>query len=805
MLTPMNMKLNIIKIALLIILSCWTLTAVAQKVTLKGTVLNRNAEKLEFVYVSLLKNDSVQSAIAMTDRLGNFTINIDKGGYLLLLEQFGQKLYQNKIELERDTDLNSIIVDESVHLEGVTITSSRKTVERKIDRIVFNVDKTLSATGGNAWDVLKITPGLRVESQTISMIGKNTVSVMIDGRLMQLAGDGLSSFLATISSEDIKTIEVITNPPARYSAEGNSGLINIVLKGSKKDYIGGSIRSSYQRSAKNKGYFGADFSYQRNKTSAFANFTLGKGSSERTESMKVFYPNQLWEQSSDQEVFTSSLSGRAGVDYDLTNKTSIGIQYLVNANKPDLNETILTHIYKIKSLYLDSTITTKGDADSKYHSHSVNLHFKTKLDTLGHNLTIDFDYLNYENNMTRLNTSFLDIADASQSAAISNIQNSMSDQNIKAYTSKLDLDLPISLFEMSIGGKLSVLRNHSGNDIREMDGKEVLQSETTDRFRYTENTQSAYVNFNKKVKKFEFQGGLRLEATQTKGRSVVLNQVNKNEYIKLFPTLFVTYEPNDVNNLSLSYGRRISRPYYQRLNPFKWYSNPYSYSEGNPFLLPSYTDNVELTHTYNNSLTSAIYFSKTTDGTDQVTLVDTKTNMQATVWKNYIDDYSIGLTESYNFNLIKWLDSYAQVNLNYLKVKSTIPSTVSSKEGANFFFSINNHIFFNAAKTIIGEVNYWYNASGTDGVYDISSSSCLDLGLKFSFMNKKLDLVCNASDIFKTNIATIKGLSNNIEVQYRNYYFPRNIRFSVVYRFGNKSLKSKQQKLSNEEERQRLN
>lgn len=99
----------------------------------------------------------------------------------------------------------------------------------------------------------------------------------------------------------------------------------------------------------------------------------------------------------------------------------------------------------------------------------------------------------------------------------------------------------------------------------------------------------------------------------------------------------MTYEPNDMNNLSLSYGRRISRPYYQRLNPFKWYSNPYSYSEGNPFLLPSYTDNVELTHTYNNSLTSAIYFSKTTDGTDQVTLVDTKTNMQATVWKNYID------------------------------------------------------------------------------------------------------------------------------------------------------------------------
>lgn len=146
----------------------------------------------------------------------------------------------------------------------------------------------------------------------------------------------------------------------------------------------------------------------------------------------------------------------------------------------------------------------------------------------------------------------------------------------------------------------------------------------------------------------------------------------------------MTYEPNDMNNLSLSYGRRISRPYYQRLNPFKWYSNPYSYSEGNPFLLPSYTDNVELTHTYNNSLTSAIYFSKTTDGTDQVTLVDTKTNMVFTVWKNYIDDYSIGLTESYNFNLIKWLDSYAQVNLNYLKLNLQFQALLVQKKEPTF-------------------------------------------------------------------------------------------------------------------------
>jgi hypothetical protein len=524
----------------------------AQNVSLTGSVVNGNKEPLEFVYVSLFKNDSIRSAITMTDSLGQFLINIERGDYILHLEQFGQKLFNNKIEIKQDLNIGTIIVDESIHLEGVSVIYSKKLVERKIDRVVFNVDNTISAIGGDAVDMLKITPGLRVQNGTISMIGKSTVSIMINGRLLQLSGNELNNFLATVNSENIKLIEVINNPPAQYSAEGNSGLINIVLKDTKKNYMGGSIRSSYQISLKNKGYFGGDFTYQKNKISTFLNLSLGKGSSERTENMKIFYPNQLWEAISEQEVYTSLISGRVGLDYNLSNKSSLGVQIIANSNKPDLSETIHDNIYKLNNLSLDSTIITKGDMESKYHSQSTNIHFKTMIDTVGHNFTIDIDYLNYVNDTKRQNVSFKD------GIRNDDILNSISGQKIKAFTSKFDLDLPIHWLNISVGGKLSILINHSMNDISNMningDAKEI----SNDIFDYNENTQSAYINLYKKLGKFELQGGLRWESTQTKGTSVLLNQTNNNNYMKIFPTLFVMYDHNEKNNYSLTYGVELA-------------------------------------------------------------------------------------------------------------------------------------------------------------------------------------------------------------------------------------------------------
>jgi hypothetical protein len=310
----------------------------AQQVTLQGIVVDQMEEPIEFVYVSLLKDNMLSADIVMTDSIGRFSISTERGNYILKLEQFGQELLEKEIILNQNTGLQFFKVDQFIALEGIIVTHKKKLVERKVDRVVFNVEKTISTIGGDAMDVLKVTP------------------------------------------------------TSKYRAEGNSGLVNIVLKESKNDYWGVGIRSTYQRTLKDKGYFGGDFTYQKNKLSLFTSLTIGKGSSDRTENMKVFYPSQLWELRSDQEVYTKLISTKISGDYDVSKNTTIGIQYLGNVNRPDFEETIWTNIYSTLD-QSDSIIVTNGYTDAKQFYHSVNGHLKTKLDSLGKTLSINRHYI----------------------------------------------------------------------------------------------------------------------------------------------------------------------------------------------------------------------------------------------------------------------------------------------------------------------------------------------------------------------------------------------------------------------------
>lgn len=774
-----------------------------QQVALNGQVVNKNNEPLEFVHVSLLTKDSINISFTMTDSLGAFSLTTEKGHYTLRLEQFGHKLLQESIILDKSIELRRFKINEAIQLPEITITHEKKLIERKVDRLVFNVEKSISSIGGDAIDILRITPGLRIQDGTLSMIGKKSVLVMLDEKQLELSGEDLTNLLKSIGSDNIKSIEVITNPSAKYSAEGNSGIVNIISHKSTKDYLSGSIRGTYQRSLKNKGYLGANITYQKNRWSLFANSTIGKGASERTENMKVFYPNQLWDTHSDQLAYTKLVSTRIGLDYDISERTKVGVQYLGNMSRPDIDEIITTNIYGANRNKLDSLILTNGYTDAKNYYHSFNGHFKTKLDSTGKNLMFDTDYLIYSNKVNRLNNSQKIEPPNSNTLKFDDTMKTYSNHNIRTFSSKIDVELPTSLLNVAFGGKFSFLNSESTNQISYFE-QGLADDAQSDYFKYRENTEAAYINLDKKIKKWNFQLGLRIEATQTKGTSVAISQTNKNDYIKLFPTVYVLYNLNNDNTFSINYGRRINRPNYQRLNPFRWYSNPYAYSEGNPFLSPSFTDNIELSHTFKSNLNSVLYFSRTTDGTNQITLVEDGTNEQATVWKNNIKDFSIGVIESYQLNVLEWLESYIEANLYYIKVKSTIPNTVKCRDGINYFFSINNTFYFNDSKTFAGEINYWYDGPGTSGVNKHSSSSSLDASLKMSTKNRKLDFILAANNIFKTNISTVKELSNNINIQYRNYYYPRQVRISVVYRFGNSSIKSKQKKFSNEEERQRL-
>jgi len=262
---------------------------------------------------------------------------------------------------------------------------------------------------------------------------------------------------------------------------------------------------------------------------------------------------------------------------------------------------------------------------------------------------------------------------------------------------------------------------------------------------------------------------------------------------------------DDKNIFSLSYGKRINRPSYSWLNPFRWYTDPYAYSEGNPFLQPSYNNNIELSYTYNNFLTTGLSFSKETNKFDQIVFVQNNSNIQINEPLNFITGYSYIWSNSVSFEKLKWLENNSQFSLYYMQSNSSIPQTQQSVEGWGAYMSIDNQFIFNQKRTIICAVNFWYQFPAVDGVDKSSAYYNIDAGLKFLLKKGKIQIAVNTVDIFKTNKPVYYSLVNNIKQQYNNYYDTRQFKLSVRYSFGNAKIKKEDHQLGNQEERDRVN
>ena len=239
---------------------------VFSQIKISGQIKNEKNNPVEFIEIQLQNKDSIIFKSELTNAEGKFILETEKGEYSLLVRQLGGIYHKQKINVNQDTYIGIInITEKEQQLQEVVITSKKKLIEKKVDRLVFNVENSISASGGDAIDALKLTPRVKVQNEQISMIGKSGMLIMIDDRIIQLSGDDLINYLKTLKSDDIKSIEVITNPPAKYNAEGNSGILNIKLKKAKNDAWSASVRTLYQQASYPTGAFGTGYNLQKNK------------------------------------------------------------------------------------------------------------------------------------------------------------------------------------------------------------------------------------------------------------------------------------------------------------------------------------------------------------------------------------------------------------------------------------------------------------------------------------------------------------------------------------------------------------
>ncbi|PGH38722.1 MAG: hypothetical protein CRN43_13385, partial [Candidatus Nephrothrix sp. EaCA] len=354
---------------------------------------------------------------------------------------------------------------------------------------------------------------------------------------------------------------------------------------------------------------------------------------------------------------------------------------------------------------------------------------------------------------------------------------STSEQALSLYTLKADAELPFKKFTLSAGGKIYFLSNRNDVALYKIQNEEhKLDKDNSNQFIYKENVQALYIDAEKKVKAWGFKIGFRGENTEAGGVSAAGHQANSFKYFRLFPTAFISYKANGKNDFSISYGRRINRPGYWLLNPFRWYLNPYSYSEGDPFLQPSFSHNAEISHAYKGLLITAFSFGYKNNGFDQVTFVKKDSPAQVIRPLNFLTEYSCQLMSTLTCNPVKWLESTIQAQTYYILSNSDVPQTRPVLKGWAGYLSFDNQITFNRAKTVMGSLNFWHQSPAVSGNDNVLSLSNADLGVKSLWFKKSLQLSLIWTDVFRTNISRFYNYFNGIRQEWHNYYDDRRVK-----------------------------
>lgn len=769
---------------------------------LKGKIASETTP-LQWADVSILNQEGKIIDGTTTNQDGSFEINLKSGSYKIGISLLGFADYEKEISVEKDTDLGIIILKENeTKLSEVVIQSKKKTIEQKTDRLVYNLENNVTAVGSDALSLINTAPGVVVKNDLITILGKGTSRVMIDGRLIELTGEELNNFLKSISASDIKNIEIISNPPAKYEADGFGGLINIIMKKGVRDSWKNTTTASYDQNKYGIYTLRNNFFYNKNKFKFSASVNGKTGYKNADENLEMYFPDGLSKMSSATKVKNENFSGKLALDYDFSDRTTIGFQFMNDRNNPDFGSDIRIEKYnlqnELQNVTLNISATDKGSKNQTY-----NVHLITKLDSLNRKLSFDIDYFNYSskfdrdfiaNNYTQ-NMQFVDVNQAGRN---------ISNQDIDNWSFKADMEHPFQIFNLSYGAKVSF--TNSISDVLFYDnisGTPKLDPGQSNQFKYRENNQAIYINGDKKLSdKWNLQMGLRLENTQTTGFSETLNQENVNDYLKLFPTFYASYKRNENNTFSLNYGKRINRPRFDLLNPFKVYINSNSYSEGNPFLRPSFSDNFELSHSYKEVLRTSLFMNVITNGYGVIFTSVPETNTQIVTRENYFKGLNYGLGESYSASFTDWWESENTIYFLGSKTEFTKDFNANPSNSLQIDFTTNNT--FVLGKTTKIQIDFNYSTPFKNGLYEVGYVSSFDIGFKQDLFNKTLQVAFLANDIFNTSyLKDFTSVVNGVKQVYSQNESNRFVRLSVVYNFGNKKINVKERNFGNQEERKR--
>jgi outer membrane receptor protein involved in Fe transport len=777
-----------------------TLTA---QVVIKGKVINNDQQGIGSATVHVLSyHDSTLIKAQVTDSTGAFELsNIVNGKYLLLFSCAGyQKLYKEVFTGKASQNVLNLgfipMATDQKLLKEVVVTSESNPVSRQGDKLIVSVaGNKLFKTATNAFDIFKKIPGLEVNSDgTLLIAGRITPTVFIDGKPVAMSAEELQNYLNSLSPEMIASVEVIANPSSKYDAE-YKGIIDIKLKRDKTLGWKGSITSNFQQNAYSLSENNLLLTYKTKKLTYTARLGYTAGTRiYRYNALQHLANTNIMATNTQTRTGNNNLNYQLGVDYNFTNNQHIEVllrAYQVNRQVRSYNTLHTTDSLAQK---LVSYTQSNNNSDPRQDNYAINLNYTAQ----------------FGNKQLQLLTSMVNIRnwqneDIQNKNAIAghllDYWKTMLKNDILIRTAQVDFTTNVSKGKLSVGARfaLTTTDNDLHYDTLNTGDLFVTDSGRTNNFKYDEYVTAGYISYERKFNKLNINAGLRAEHTHTVANSITLNEVTKRNYITWLPSFNVTYSINDVKQLNISISRRMTRPTFAQLNPFRFYFSPLNYWVGNPYLLPSKTTSLNISYTQK-AFTVSINAGRESDPLSRYPEYDSATNILEYLGRNLPYNNFAGIETSFPITIKPWWRTNYNIGAYYKKEQTPYHAVTYAIPITHYSFGTSQ--VFSLPKNFTLDVSYFYRSRTGTGLYRIRSYSTLDAGLQRSWLNGKLNSKLNFYDIFNGYRVRLifreKSIINN---EFQHWVGMQRLSVTVSYSFGKSTYKAKQNNKNEEENR----
>lgn len=701
-------------------------------------------------------------------------------------------------------------------LNEVAITAQKSTMQLGIDKKIFSVDQSLVSEGGSASDLLQNVPSVQTDIDgNVSLRGSSGVRVLIDGKPSLIAGGNVAQILQSIPASSIESVELITNPSAKYDAEGQSGIINIVLKKNKKLGLNGSVALT----AGNRDSYNANssLSFQNSKVNIFGNYSYRYGNRYGGGFNNITYLGSassidFAEQLTDSKSLDKGHNFKAGADFYVTEKSVLSFSGGFNMRDNDRSELLSINKFGINSNPLELSTRDNSNLGSG-GSYDLNLDFSQKFAKPKEELTFNFSFSEGDNDNNQIYDTDIYNVNGTPVTSFPNIQKNDNYGYNKNYNIQTDYTLPIGELGKIEAGYRSQIKfaensqNSSNTDA--LTGEYITNLSLSNLFNNKDQVHALYINFQNQVKNFGYQIGLRGEDAKLDTRlgtyqpnGQIVYTPGKVAYTRLYPSVFLTEKFKGEQQVQLSYSRRVNRPRGWDTNPFLDVSDPLSYRQGNPNLRPEDVHAFELSYSKywkKVTLTSSAYMRRTNDVIQRVRTEPDAEGITITTPQNLTRSINSGLELISRVDVSKAWNFTGNVNLYQSKIKGVPAFGIIENSGFSWNANLTNNFVLPYGVTLQLKGDYRAPEVMAQGTRNAMYS--VDAGAKYDFKNKKSSLSLNVRDVFNTRKWTMTTTANNTIVDFSRRMQGTMANLTYSYRFGKTDFKFKKARKSDQQDR----